>query len=105
MYAKFRTKLLASLAVGAFVGVALGSMPARADDTSAEIASAIQAAPGIRLEGLMSHFASAADFTSQQTTEQIRAFNEMIDPGFKTPYSLQFDFGWQSADVFGFEFS
>jgi hypothetical protein len=38
MYAKFRTKLLASLAVGAFVGVALGSMPARADDTSAEIA-------------------------------------------------------------------
>jgi alanine racemase len=45
---------------------------------SAEIASAIQAAPGIRLEGLMSHFASAADFTSQQTMEQIRAFNETI---------------------------
>ena len=45
---------------------------------SAEIASAIQAAPGIRLEGLMSHFASASDFTSEQTTEQIRAFNETI---------------------------
>lgn len=44
---------------------------------SAEIASAIQSAPGIRLEGLMSHFASAADFTSEQTLEQIRAFNEM----------------------------
>lgn len=44
---------------------------------SAEIASAIQSAPGIRLEGLMSHFASAADFTSEQTMEQIRAFNEM----------------------------
>ena len=44
---------------------------------SAEIAGAIRSAPGIRLEGLMSHFASAADFTSEQTTEQIRAFNEM----------------------------
>jgi len=44
---------------------------------SAEIAGAIHAAPGIRLEGLMSHFASAADFTSEQTLEQIRAFNEM----------------------------
>jgi hypothetical protein len=38
MYANYRTKLLASLALAAFVGVALGSMPARADDTSAEIA-------------------------------------------------------------------
>ena len=38
MYANYRTKLLASLALGAFMGVALGSMPAKADDTSAEIA-------------------------------------------------------------------
>jgi hypothetical protein len=38
MYANYRTKLLASLALAAFVGVALGSMPARADDTSTEIA-------------------------------------------------------------------
>lgn len=44
---------------------------------AAEIAGAIQSAPGIRLEGLMSHFASAADFASPQTAEQIRAFNEM----------------------------
>jgi alanine racemase len=45
---------------------------------AAEIASAIMAVPGIRLEGLMSHFASAADFTSPQTDEQIRRFNEII---------------------------
>jgi alanine racemase len=42
-----------------------------------EISAAILAAPGIRLEGLMSHFASAADFTSTQTDEQIRAFNDV----------------------------
>ena len=44
---------------------------------AAEIAAAVLASPGIRLEGLMSHFASAADFTSSQTDDQIRAFNEM----------------------------
>ena len=43
-----------------------------------EIAAAIMAVPGIRLEGLMSHFASAADFTSPQTDEQIQRFNEII---------------------------
>jgi alanine racemase len=42
-----------------------------------EIAEAVRSAPGVRIEGLMSHFASAADFTSPQTTDQIRAFNEM----------------------------
>src|SRR6185437_14479619 len=30
--------------------------------TAAEIAAAVQTAPGIHLEGLMSHYASAADF-------------------------------------------
>lgn len=42
-----------------------------------EIAAAIAAAPGIRVEGLMSHFASAADFVSAQTEEQIERFDEM----------------------------
>jgi alanine racemase len=42
-----------------------------------EIASAIEAAPRVRLEGLMSHFASATDFTSPQTEEQIREFHKM----------------------------
>jgi alanine racemase len=43
-----------------------------------EIARAMNSVPGVRLEGLMSHFASAADFTSPQTDEQIRRFNEII---------------------------
>jgi alanine racemase len=56
---------------------------------AAEIAAAIVAAPGIRLEGLMSHFASAADFMSPQTDDQIRRFNEIIgklaDLGIRPP--------------------
>lgn len=40
-----------------------------------EIAEAILALRNARVEGLLSHFASAADFSSAQTDEQIRAFN------------------------------
>ena len=47
-------------------------------DTAAAIADALHAAPEIRLEGLMSHFASAADFNSPQTADQIRVFREML---------------------------
>ncbi|HVW08777.1 MAG TPA: alanine racemase, partial [Bryobacteraceae bacterium] len=43
-----------------------------------DIISAIQAARSVRVEGLMTHFASAADFISQQTEEQIRAFDGMV---------------------------
>jgi alanine racemase len=43
----------------------------------AEIAAAVLALRNVRVEGLLSHFASAADFTSSQTEEQIRAFNEI----------------------------
>lgn len=39
-----------------------------------EIAAAVSACPRARLEGLMTHFASAADYSSGQTEEQIRAF-------------------------------
>ncbi len=42
-----------------------------------EIAAALLKTPGVRVEGLMSHFASAADFTSPQTDDQIRDFNEV----------------------------
>jgi alanine racemase len=45
--------------------------------SAGEIAQAILAAPGVRVEGLMSHFASPTDFTSTQTDEQIRIFNEI----------------------------
>lgn len=42
--------------------------------TAAEIAEAIAGLRSARVEGLLSHFASAADFISAQTEEQIRAF-------------------------------
>lgn len=41
-----------------------------------EIAQAVSALRNVSVEGLLSHFASAADFTSRQTEEQIRAFGE-----------------------------
>jgi alanine racemase len=44
---------------------------------AAEIASVVSALRNTRVEGLLSHFASAADFTSRQTEEQIREFNEI----------------------------
>jgi len=43
----------------------------------AEIASGILALRHARVEGLLSHFASAADFSSLQTEEQIREFNQI----------------------------
>lgn len=42
--------------------------------TAAEIAESIVGLRNVRVEGLLSHFASAADFISTQTEEQIRAF-------------------------------
>ena len=45
-----------------------------ASAAAAEIAEAILALRHVRVEGLLSHFASAADFTSAQTEEQIREF-------------------------------
>jgi alanine racemase len=47
-----------------------------ASGSPAEIARAVLMLRGARVEGLLSHFASAADFTTAQTEEQIRAFNE-----------------------------
>lgn len=44
---------------------------------AAEIAEAVLALRHVRVEGLLSHFASAADFTSEQTDAQIRAFSGM----------------------------
>jgi alanine racemase len=46
--------------------------------TAAEIASALAASTGVRVEGLMSHLASPTDFTSPQTGEQIQVFREMV---------------------------
>lgn len=42
-----------------------------------EIAVAVKAASHARLEGLMTHFASAADYEGTQTTEQMEAFEHL----------------------------
>lgn len=47
-------------------------------DGAEEIARAVLAARRLRLEGLMSHLASAADYGSPQTDEQIRRFREVL---------------------------
>jgi alanine racemase len=45
---------------------------------ASEIAAAIASLRSVRVEGLLSHFASAADFTSAQTLEQMGVFHEML---------------------------
>lgn len=66
----------------------MGRLGTRA--AAAEIAAAIEAARHVRLEGLMTHFASAADYTTRSTDRQVRAFRELckslcrsdIDPAY-----------------------
>ncbi len=43
------------------------------------VANAVLAARHARLEGLMTHFASSADYTSDQTERQIRVFDEVVE--------------------------
>jgi alanine racemase len=45
--------------------------------TAPEILEAIMAAKHVRLEGLMTHFASSANYASTQTDEQLRAFQSI----------------------------
>jgi alanine racemase len=42
-----------------------------------EIAAAIQAASHLELEGLMTHFASSADYSTARTDRQVRAFGQL----------------------------
>lgn len=46
---------------------------------AAEVAEAILAGRHIELEGLMTHFASAADYGASQTDEQTAAFDHIVD--------------------------
>ncbi len=45
----------------------------------AAIAQAILAAPHVQLEGLMTHFASASNYQSPQTDDQMQEFNQVIE--------------------------
>jgi len=56
---------------------------------AATMAEAVRAAPHLRLEGWMTHLASAGDYSSPQTDEQIKAFaawrNELRQAGADAP--------------------
>ena len=47
--------------------------------TAAEIAGALKANPYVVLEGLMTHFASVADFTREQTNDQTICFFDVVE--------------------------
>ncbi len=57
------------------IDTGMGRLGAR--EPAAAIGAAIGRADHLDLEGLMSHFASAADYTSRQTDEQVRAFDSV----------------------------
>jgi alanine racemase len=58
--------------------------------TAREIADAVRGLKHARLDGLMTHFASAADFESHQTEAQIAYFNSIVEglsaAGLNPPY-------------------
>lgn len=58
--------------------------------TAVEILEAVRSLPYVQLEGLMTHFASVADFTTEQTDEQSRCFFGVVEglrqAGVETPF-------------------
>ena len=55
----------------------MGRLGTRA--SAAEVSAAIHEARNLELEGLMTHFASAADYRTAQTCEQVAAFAKLCD--------------------------
>jgi alanine racemase len=55
----------------------MGRLGTRAE--AREILAAIAAAPSAKLEGLMTHFAAAADYTTSQTEDQIARFDALAE--------------------------
>jgi alanine racemase len=64
-----------SLAYHLKIDSGMGRLGTRA--SAAELARTIQGTHHARLEGLMTHFASAADYTSNQTAEQLEYFHRL----------------------------
>jgi alanine racemase len=58
--------------------------------SAADIAQALRSYPFVKLEGLMTHFASVADFTTEQTDEQANCFFGLVEAlgeaGVTAPY-------------------
>jgi alanine racemase len=59
------------------IDTGLGRLGVRSSPAS--IAEAILAAKHVKLEGLMTHFASAANYQSPQTDDQLRRFDQVIE--------------------------
>lgn len=59
------------------IDTGLGRLGVRSDVSA--IIEAVRAARHVELEGLMTHFASAANYQSPQTDDQLRKFNEVIE--------------------------
>jgi alanine racemase len=70
------------------IDTGMGRLGTRA--TTEEIGNAVRGLQHARLDGLMTHFASAADFESQQTEAQIACFNSIVEGlragGLNPPY-------------------
>ncbi len=70
------------------IDTGMGRLGTRA--TTQEIGDAVRGLQHARLDGLMTHFASAADFESHQTDAQIACFNAIVEGlsagGLKPPY-------------------
>jgi alanine racemase len=57
------------------IDTGMGRLGTRAG--AAEIAAAVGGAARLELEGLMTHFASSADYSTARTDRQVRAFNQL----------------------------
>ncbi len=57
------------------IDTGMGRLGVRSE--AAMVAAAIRSAPHVMVEGLMTHFASAANYVSEQTADQIREFQEL----------------------------
>ena len=57
------------------IDTGMGRLGTRAG--AAEIATAVSEAARLELEGLMTHFASSADYSTARTDRQVRAFNQL----------------------------
>lgn len=75
-YDEFARARCAVLSYHLKIDTGMGRLGTRA--AASEILDAIHAARSLRLDGLMTHFASASDFESTQTADQIAAFNDVL---------------------------
>lgn len=72
---EFAASLSAPMKFHLKVDSGMGRLGTRA--SAAAVARALAAAPHLELEGLMSHFASAADYSTGRSDKQVRVFNRL----------------------------